>query len=176
MPQNAVVQLRRDTAANWTSVDPILEEGELGLELDTRRLKMGDGLTAWTSLEYIYIGFQPFGFSFGPKTPVASKNLTVFDSPIAWELPISLTNSQGTIVDSDTATAAAPSTQTDFDIQSPSGVSIATMRFAASSLTATFINASEDPIPIGQPVYIVCPANLNGIMGAIVGSLLGSRE
>lgn len=118
----------------------------------------------------------PYGFAFGPKTPVALKLLAVFDTPIAWTLPASLTDSQGTIVASDTAVAAAPSAQTDFDIQSPPGTSIGTMRFAASSLTATFINAAEDDVPVGQILYIVSPANLNGITGAIAGSIKGTRS
>jgi hypothetical protein len=53
MPQNAQIQLRRDTAANWTSVNPVLALGEMGLETDTRKIKFGDGTTAWTGLSYI---------------------------------------------------------------------------------------------------------------------------
>lgn len=44
--------IRRDTAANWTSVNPVLKLGEPGIETDTRRIKYGDGSTAWTSLDY----------------------------------------------------------------------------------------------------------------------------
>ncbi len=46
------IQLRRDTAANWTSVNPTLAQGEAGLETDTGKLKFGDGTTAWASLAY----------------------------------------------------------------------------------------------------------------------------
>lgn len=46
------IQLRRDTASNWTSANPTLAAGELGLETDTDRYKIGDGSTAWTSLSY----------------------------------------------------------------------------------------------------------------------------
>jgi len=46
------IQIRRDTAANWTSVNPILAQGEIGYELDTGKVKIGDGTTAWTSLVY----------------------------------------------------------------------------------------------------------------------------
>ena len=46
------VRLRRDTSANWESTNPILKIGEPGLETDTRKLKFGDGVTAWTSLSY----------------------------------------------------------------------------------------------------------------------------
>ena len=46
------IKLRRDTAANWTTENPILAEGEPGLETDTGRIKYGDGTTAWASLDY----------------------------------------------------------------------------------------------------------------------------
>lgn len=46
------IQLRRDLASNWTSVNPILAAGEAGLETDTGMAKVGDGVTAWTSLPY----------------------------------------------------------------------------------------------------------------------------
>jgi hypothetical protein len=47
------IQLRRDTAANWTSANPTLASGEIGLETDTDKVKIGDGSTAWTSLGYV---------------------------------------------------------------------------------------------------------------------------
>ena len=43
---------RRDTAANWTSANPTLLAGEIGIESDTNKIKLGDGSTAWTSLAY----------------------------------------------------------------------------------------------------------------------------
>jgi hypothetical protein len=46
------IQLRNDTAANWTSNDPILAVGEIGIETDTDLFKLGDGATAWTALGY----------------------------------------------------------------------------------------------------------------------------
>lgn len=48
-----LIQIRRDTAANWTSANPTLAQGELGVETDTDKIKVGDGSTAWTSLSYI---------------------------------------------------------------------------------------------------------------------------
>ena len=49
----SLMQQRRDTAANWTSNNPTLLNGELGYETDTGYWKVGDGSTAWTSLAYI---------------------------------------------------------------------------------------------------------------------------
>lgn len=53
MPRVNQIQLRRDTAANWTSANPTLAAGEVGLETDTRLMKAGNGSTAWTSLAYV---------------------------------------------------------------------------------------------------------------------------
>jgi hypothetical protein len=46
------IQLRRDTAANWTSANPTLALGELGYDTTNNKIKMGDGTTAWGSLAY----------------------------------------------------------------------------------------------------------------------------
>lgn len=54
MPQITSIRIRRDTAANWTSANPTLNSGELGLETDTGLVKIGDNSTAWTSLPYVW--------------------------------------------------------------------------------------------------------------------------
>lgn len=43
------IQLRRDTAANWVSSNPVLRAGELGIETDTLKFKIGNG-SAWNSI------------------------------------------------------------------------------------------------------------------------------
>ena len=48
------LQNRRDIASAWTSANPTLAAGEMGLETDTSKFKMGDGVTAWNSLAYAY--------------------------------------------------------------------------------------------------------------------------
>lgn len=50
------IQLRRDTAANWTSNNPTLAEGELGFELDTNKFKIGNGTDNWNTLSYFSSG------------------------------------------------------------------------------------------------------------------------
>lgn len=47
------IQLRNDTAANWKAANPVLLKGELGIEIDTRKLKIGDGISLWSGLKYI---------------------------------------------------------------------------------------------------------------------------
>lgn len=46
------IQHRRDTAANWTSANPVLAAGEPALETDTGKTKLGDGVTGWSALPY----------------------------------------------------------------------------------------------------------------------------
>lgn len=50
------IQLRRGTAAQWIAANPILADGEMGIESDTRKVKVGDGTTAWNSLGYNLLG------------------------------------------------------------------------------------------------------------------------
>lgn len=49
---NARLVLRNDTAAKWTEVNPVLLKGEIGIESDTKKMKVGDGSTAWNDLDY----------------------------------------------------------------------------------------------------------------------------
>lgn len=49
---NATIQIRKDTAGNWTTNNPTPAQGEWCLETDTGAFKLGDGSTAWNDLEY----------------------------------------------------------------------------------------------------------------------------
>ncbi len=51
----ALQKQRRDTASNWTSNNPTLLAGEWGIESDTKKFKIGNGSTAWQSLDYVPI-------------------------------------------------------------------------------------------------------------------------
>lgn len=65
------IQIRRGTAAQWTSANPTLAAGEFGWESDTNKAKIGDGTTAWTSLSYA-IGAVAVGSITGLGTGVAT--------------------------------------------------------------------------------------------------------
>lgn len=52
MAVETTIQMRRGLAATWTSTNPVLAAGEWGLETDTKKMKIGDGTTAWNSLTY----------------------------------------------------------------------------------------------------------------------------
>lgn len=55
---NTSIKNRKDTTANWTSNNPVLLNGELGIEVtnnDEVKLKIGDGSSNWNSLSYVYL-------------------------------------------------------------------------------------------------------------------------
>lgn len=53
MARNSILQVRNNNASTWTAANQILAAGEFGQELDTGKLKIGDGFTAWNSLPYV---------------------------------------------------------------------------------------------------------------------------
>jgi len=69
------IQFRRDTAANWTSANPTLAIGELGLETDTGKFKVGDGVHTWTALAYSSGPIGPTGPT-GPQGPTGPTGST----------------------------------------------------------------------------------------------------
>lgn len=46
------IQIRNDTKNNWTTQNPVLLKGEMGVETDSRKFKFGDGVSDWKTLEY----------------------------------------------------------------------------------------------------------------------------
>jgi len=70
------IQLRRDTAANWTTNDPTLAAGEFAIETDTDKYKIGDGSTAWTSLDYSSLPSNVLPLTGGAMTGAITTNST----------------------------------------------------------------------------------------------------
>lgn len=57
---------RNDTALNWRTVNPVLTKGEMGIEIDTRKIKFGDGVANWNDLVYANVlPSEIEGFGFG---------------------------------------------------------------------------------------------------------------
>jgi hypothetical protein len=48
------VQGGQATAAEWAQINPVLQLGWIGYESDTGRVKIGDGISDWNTLEYSF--------------------------------------------------------------------------------------------------------------------------
>lgn len=70
-------QLRRDTAVNWTSVNPTLGPGEPALETDTLLIKYGDGTSAWNALSYAAYDLPAALVALSGVTPISDGPHTV---------------------------------------------------------------------------------------------------
>lgn len=69
-----IIQMRRGTAAVWAEVNPVLAAGEIGVETDTLKIKIGDGVTAWNSVAYYMGATGPTGATgaTGPAGPTGA--------------------------------------------------------------------------------------------------------
>jgi hypothetical protein len=80
-----IIQIRRGLASQWTSTNPVLADGELGFERDTKKGKLGDGVTAWNSLPYSFTGessnlAEQITAAAVKTTPVDADNFGITDS------------------------------------------------------------------------------------------------
>lgn len=122
------IQFRRDTAANWTSNNPTLAIGELGLETDTSQIKVGDGTTAWNSLGY--------GGVQGPTGPTGATGAQGATGPTGPSGVISVT---GPITNSGTSTAA----QIGLD-QTALGINASQITRTINTITANYSITAND--------------------------------
>ena len=49
---NTIIKFKRGLAEAWKRNNPLLQAGEPGYEIDTCKLKIGDGVTYWNDLAY----------------------------------------------------------------------------------------------------------------------------
>jgi hypothetical protein len=69
------IQIRRDSSQNWSINNPVLLQGEFGLETNTNCLKVGDGQTEWNSLPYLICGSGDLDI-IGPNNDVIVQGAT----------------------------------------------------------------------------------------------------
>jgi hypothetical protein len=101
------ILIRRDTSANWQSVNPILSNGEFGIEIKddgTRSLKLGTGSIPWDSLDY---------FLNDPATAADLNNEIINRTDADSDLQDSIDT-----VSTDLATETTNRTNADSDLQS----------------------------------------------------------
>jgi hypothetical protein len=125
------IQVRRGTAAQWTSANPTLASGEQGFETDTLKLKIGDGSTAWNSLGYVATGATGTVTSVTAGTGLSGGTIT----------------STGTIaIDSTVATLTGSQTLTNKTLTAPVISSISnsgTVTLPTGSVTLASLTGTE---------------------------------
>ena len=144
------IQLRRGTAAAWTAANPTLAAGELVIETDTDKYKIGDGSTAWTSLGYSSL---PSGsatlasptFTGVPAAPTAAANTNTTQIAttafVMTEVGDYATLASPTL----TGTPAAPTAAADTNT-----TQIATTAYVQTELAAMYGPDDENTIIAGQ--------------------------
>ena len=75
MPALTTIKLRRGLAAQWTSVNPVLADGEVGFETDSRKFKFGNGTQNWNAVPYASAGGLEGGGFFVGETPPVGVNV-----------------------------------------------------------------------------------------------------
>ena len=161
------IQQRRDTASNWTSANPTLAPGEMGIETDTDQFKLGDGTTAWTSLGYG--GIQGPAGNDGADGADGADGTDGTNSVVAATSPITYDSGTSTVgidlTDYDTSaevdTKVADSKLASFVTDATTARTLTTaadegktLQFTSASATVVTVNASTD-FTVGSRVDII---------------------
>jgi hypothetical protein len=146
------INQRRDTAANWTSANPVLQLGEVGWERDTLKAKLGDGVTAWNLLAY---AIQPYDlddyallespvFTGTPSapTPTAGDDSTAIATT-------AFVKDQGYVGADSPVLTGNPTAPTP--VTTDNDTSIATTEFVKAVLAAAGYITADSPVLTGDP-------------------------
>ena len=151
---------RRGTAPQWAVTNPVLESGELGIESDTNKMKLGDGRTAWNSLVYVgglIPGEQGLAGFIGPAGPSGPLGGIGPKGPDGDQGNIGL---KGTVnvtspIQYNSATSALSIDQTQIEINEDQVVTPTTSKTSAYTLQASdansFIGSSTVALTITVP-------------------------
>jgi len=93
------IQLRRDVRENWEFVNPVLSQGEPGLQIAENLIKIGDGVTAWNDLQYYnYLDTGSYAKLVGGNYLIGNQTIdgTLFVTASGTEIMTAIANVQGT--------------------------------------------------------------------------------
>jgi hypothetical protein len=150
------IQIRRGTAAQWTSANPTLAAGEMGVESDTRKTKIGTGSTAWTSLAYANVVPSDLTNTLGDYLEVADRGVAngVASLDAQGQVPI---NQLGNVIDAapgvlDTLNELAAAINDDASFVTTINTSIATkLALAGGTMTGAIAMGTNKITGLGTP-------------------------
>jgi hypothetical protein len=150
------IQIRRGTAAQWTSANPTLAAGEMGVESDTRKTKIGTGSTAWTALAYANVVPSDLTNTLGDYLEVADRGVAngVASLDAQGQVPI---NQLGNVIDAapgvlDTLNELAAAINDDASFVTTINTSIATkLGLAGGTMTGVIAMGNNKITGLATP-------------------------
>jgi hypothetical protein len=150
------IQVRRGTAAQWTSTNPTLAAGEFGFETDTNKLKCGNGSTAWNSLSYLNNDGDITGVTAGTGISGGGTSGTVtvsIDTSVTADLSTAQTLTNKTLTDPKINLAFDAETASYTAVLANNG-QVVTMNNASANIFSIPTNASV-AFPIGTQITVL---------------------
>ena len=95
---STTIQQKRGTAANWASKNPILLDGEIGLETDTHKIKAGNGTSHWNDLPYIKPNSADVAYTHHQNAQLQAWHIT---HPLSFIPNVVITDVNGNILEAD---------------------------------------------------------------------------
>lgn len=92
------MQQKRGTASRWTDTNPVLLAGEIGVETDTKKIKIGDGTTHWNNLDYMKVDAQNISYT---HTQNASLSVWHITHNLSFKPNVVITDYNGNILECD---------------------------------------------------------------------------
>ena len=150
------IQVRRGTAAQWTSANPTLAAGEWGYETDTNKVKIGNGSTAWNSLGYQGAGdIEGVTAGTGLSGGGTSGTVTVsIDTSVTADLTTAQTLTNKTLTDPKINLAFDPQTGTTYTTVLNDNGQVVTMNNASANTLSIPTNASV-AYPVGTQINVL---------------------
>ncbi len=179
MPVNTLLQVRRGSSSDWSTANggngAVLGAGEIGLDTTIDRIKIGDGTTAWNSLEFLSVGFDDIHTNAGSGvsiTTVTDSNSQVTGISLSANIVggdnITLSNTGGQLTINGEA---------GITLSEGTGIHIETVgsdnKLSVSGLTHNNIGDFDAAVDARVTAASVSPEEIRDIMGTGMGAGTG---